>query len=132
MKKGLVLLLVMILAMTMLLVGCHLNEDGGSKQEDEGSKQEDEGSKQEDRIYCPELTAEETFGEEPYHLFFQSNGDGTCKVKAITINPKNDQGFDLEIPDKSPAGDTVTAVNLLISSNSKDNAENNLPAIIPL
>ncbi len=48
----------------------------------------------------------------PYHLYFDSNGDGTCTLRAITTNPASSEPFALEIPESSPAGDTVTAIDL--------------------
>ena len=56
---------------------------------------------------------------EPYKLIFESNGDGTCKVTDIIYNfnffvkqnlPFNRKYF-VEIPEKSPEGDTVISVD---------------------
>ena len=47
---------------------------------------------------------------EPYELVFTSNGDGTCKVSDIIINPAYREGFDLTIPAASPDGERVVAV----------------------
>ncbi len=46
---------------------------------------------------------------EPYTLQFVSNGDGTCIV-VILVNDKNTKPYGVVIPEKSPMGDTVTAV----------------------
>ncbi len=46
----------------------------------------------------------------PYELIFSSNGDGTCKVSDIRINPKYREAFTLTIPAASPEGERVTAV----------------------
>ena len=43
-----------------------------------------------------------------YELKFTSNGDGTCYVSEIITYPEYDAEFTLVIPEKSPAGDTVT------------------------
>jgi len=43
-----------------------------------------------------------------YELKFTSNGDGTCYVSEIVTYPEYDAEFTLAIPEKSPAGDTVT------------------------
>lgn len=66
----------------------------------------------------------------PYELTFTSNGDGTCYVSAITINPKCIDKFVLEIPETSPEGDKVTAVvcelfdyNVPYQLSAKDMAE---------
>jgi len=48
--------------------------------------------------------------DRPYELIFVSNGDGTCYVEDIRVNPNYTQEFILEIPEKSPAGDRVTEV----------------------
>lgn len=47
---------------------------------------------------------------DPYELVFSSNGDGTCKVSDIKVNPKYREAFTLTIPAVSPAGERVTAV----------------------
>ncbi len=54
-------------------------------------------------------TTPETQTVEPIVFQFESNGDGTCKVKGCEINqalPDNT----VTIPNKSPAGDTVVAI----------------------
>ena len=52
-----------------------------------------------------------------YEVSYVSNGDGTCYVDAITVDPERDQPFVLEIPEKSPQGDTVTAIQCAPFSN---------------
>ena len=47
---------------------------------------------------------------DPYELVFSSNGDGTCKVSDIKVNPKYREAFTLTIPAVSPEGERVTAV----------------------
>ena len=47
---------------------------------------------------------------DPYELVFSSNGDGSCKVSDIKVNPKYREAFTLTIPAVSPAGERVTAV----------------------
>jgi hypothetical protein len=47
---------------------------------------------------------------DPYELVFSSNGDGTCKVSDIKINPKYHEKFDLIIPATSPDGEQVVSV----------------------
>ena len=49
---------------------------------------------------------------EPYELEFKSNGDGTCALTAIKYNRKYTAGFTVDIPEKSPAGDTVTSIDI--------------------
>ena len=47
---------------------------------------------------------------DPYELVFKSNGDGTCKLIQIKYNTKYQKKFAVEIPEKSPDGDTVVDV----------------------
>lgn len=47
---------------------------------------------------------------EPYELVFSSNGDGTCIVSDIIVNPRYHKGFDLVIPATSPDGERVVSV----------------------
>ncbi len=44
-----------------------------------------------------------------YVLSYISNGDGTCRVKIVTSD-HNKTAFDVVIPEKSPDGDTVVAL----------------------
>ena len=55
-------------------------------------------------------SAGDTPKDAPYELEFVSNGDGTCYVSEITINPLYGKEFVLEIPKKSPSGDRVTEI----------------------
>lgn len=47
----------------------------------------------------------------PYALEFTSNGDGTCRVTSVKINRSYRELFILEIPEKSPDGETVVAID---------------------
>ena len=47
---------------------------------------------------------------DPYELVFASNGDGTCRVSDIRVNPKYHEKFDLIIPATSPDGERVVSV----------------------
>lgn len=53
---------------------------------------------------------DEMEGIAPYVLTFTSNGDGTCSVTGLDINPAYTREFVMEIPERSPAGDTVISV----------------------
>lgn len=46
----------------------------------------------------------------PYTLNFKSNGDGTCSV-SISTNPLYTTTYTVEIPEKSPEGDTVVSID---------------------
>ena len=48
--------------------------------------------------------------EPVYEIFYTSGGDGTCYVHKITVNAEQNEPFVLEVPPKSPEGDTVTAI----------------------
>ncbi|MBQ7392298.1 MAG: hypothetical protein IJV73_06385 [Clostridia bacterium] len=73
-------------------------------------------------ITTPEETSEEDLYPEPvkqllaenqpYSLEFTSNGDGTCYVSRLYLNNRYKTAFDIIIPEKSPAGDTVTGIDL--------------------
>lgn len=52
------------------------------------------------------------FGETPYQLTFESNGDGTCKIVGIKTDFDRTEPFDLIIPETSPAGDRVSEVDM--------------------
>lgn len=47
----------------------------------------------------------------PYVIGYTSNGDGTCRVASIKFNSAYRKEFVLEIPKKSPTGDTVVAID---------------------
>lgn len=68
-------------------------------------------------------SADDPFGGAPYDLVFVSNGDGTCYVSEIKVNPNCQEKFVLEIPEKSPDGDKVVSVK-------QDGFKSNVPAII--
>ena len=68
-----------------------------------------------------ELTEEDFYPEpikqllaenKPYSLEFVSNGDGTCYVSKLYLNNRYKTAFDIIIPEKSPAGDVVTGIDL--------------------
>ncbi|MBQ7379529.1 MAG: leucine-rich repeat protein [Clostridia bacterium] len=79
-----------------------------------------------------DLKIEDTFADgKPYHLYFMSNGDGTCSVEYVTVDPENTQDFVIEIPEKSPTGDTVTKVDLHLLGYGKVTADTELlPTVI--
>ncbi len=61
--------------------------------------------------------------QNPYTLTFTSHGDGTCTVH-VAINDNSTALYDLEIPAKSPAGDTVTELDLPLTDHDL------LPAVL--
>ena len=59
------------------------------------------------------MKPQETFAQGmPYRLYFVSNGDGTCTLEYITTDPAFTGEFVIEIPETSPDGDTVTAIDI--------------------
>ena len=63
--------------------------------------------------------------EQIYTLSYNPYGDGTCSVSGITTRTDIEEDFILEIPERSPDGDLVTAVWLNLSSGPE-----NLPDIL--
>lgn len=55
-----------------------------------------------------ETEAEEISG--PYELVYTSNGDGTCRISDIRINPRHREAFTLTLPALSPEGERVVSV----------------------
>ncbi len=111
----------------MLLCGCQSIEDiqqGIEQGVEQGVK---------DALF-KDLKIEDSFEDgKPYHLYFLSNGDGTCTLKYVTVNPENEQNFVLEIPEKSPAGDTVTSVDIVQDASAafgKDPSVQNFPWVL--
>ena len=59
------------------------------------------------------------FAKQPYYLLYTSNGDGTCYVSEIILDPNNIA--EVEIPKRSPGGEKVVGVRVeLAPSYIKD------------
>lgn len=58
------------------------------------------------------VPGEDSLKDAPYELFYLSNGDRTCTVRAITSDPNHSQPYTLTIPKRSPSGDKVVSINL--------------------
>ena len=77
------------------------------------------------------LSAADSFEDgKPYHLYFLSNGNGTCTLKYVTVDPSFEGDYVLEIPETSPAGDTVTAIDLGQLSAPKNTQYADFPYIL--
>lgn len=63
-----------------------------------------------------------------YELRFTSNGDGTCYVSEIATRPNIAEPYTVEIPETSPDGDRVVAVDPI--SALYDTAVRNVPYMI--
>ncbi len=109
--KKYLILLVALLALTLVLAACGQDE---APPLDSGT----DTPPADDRPIVTELPLVS------YH--FVSNGDGTCSIGGIITNPKNGtEEVHLDIPETSPDGDTVTAINDLSLAGS-----GNIPRMI--
>ena len=69
-------------------------------------------------------------GGEPYRLYFLSNGDGTCTLKYITTNPAHEGNYEIEIPEISPKGDVVTAIDINQTVRSVKGQNTDFPYVL--
>lgn len=74
----------------------------------------------------------EAFGDEPYHIYYTSYGNGACRVSDITTNPNNTEDYTLVIPERSPDGDLVIAIEpyIIPLEPRMPYAPENLPLIL--
>lgn len=108
MKKrvSLLALCISLLMLCTSLTGCGFVQDfmDGFEQGFEQAMKEQEFAS---------LKIEDTFEDgKPYRLYFLSNGDGTCALRYVTVNPDHQGEFEIIIPETSPAGDTVTEIDM--------------------
>lgn len=89
--KKLLLVLALICAITVCFAAC--------ARDDEKSAQDETYEQYVERV------------GEPYIISYLPNDDGTCSVEEISINSNFKRNFKLEIPEKSPDGDTVVAMD---------------------
>lgn len=83
------------------------------------------------RPWVFDMEAQESFEDgEPYHLYFLSNGDGTCSLKYITTNPDFKGEYVLEIPETSPKGDVVTAIDVDQTTRVKRSPHADFPYVM--
>lgn len=61
------------------------------------------------------------FAQQAYYLIYTSNGDGTCYVSDILIDPIMGGGT-VEIPNKSPAGDRVIGLRVELLPETHNDA----------
>lgn len=125
MKKGLCLLMVCLLMMTMVFVSC----DQGGEQETTNQSEERETKQETNESLYADLMWDKSLGARPYDLYFSSNGDGTCSLVNVIVNPEIDQPVEVEIPEKSPAGDTVIQISL---GDRRYSYPNNMPLYFPV
>lgn len=77
------------------------------------------------------LAVQDSFADQkPYHLYFLSNGDGTCTLRYVTTNSLCYEDYVIEIPEKSPAGDTVTIIDLEQSSQQNGMCRAGVPGVL--
>ena len=94
--------LLCILALVLMLGACDAISPG-------------ENSTQETTEADTTPIAADPFAMADYYVMYQSNGDGTCTVSGVVVRSS---GVRVEIPESSPAGDTVTAVKLSLCAIS--------------
>ncbi len=115
----------------MLLCGCFVGCEVEKDVQQDISESTEQDAKED---LFKDLKIEDSFADgKPYHLYFLSNGDGTCALKYVTVNPENEQDFVLEIPETSPAGDTVTSVDIVQDASAafgKDPSVQNFPWVL--
>ena len=77
--------------------------------------------------------------DELYSFEFVSNGNGTCYVSKIVTDPSNTEEYTLTVPEKSPAGDTVTEIRcepfsmlvpMMLTENDMNEIEASLQAAV--
>ena len=76
------------------------------------------------------IPGEDSLKDAPYELFYLSNGDRTCTVRAITTDPNLTQPYTLTIPKRSPSGEKVVAINLTPVEPFPKQVEGGTPAIL--
>ncbi len=77
------------------------------------------------------LSAQDTLEDgKPYRLYFVSGGDGTCTLEYVTTDPAFTENFVIEIPETSPAGDVVTAIDIHQPSFVKTGAPADFPYVL--
>ena len=134
MKKWLCLLMFLTFTMSMILVACDQGGEQGTtnQSEEQGTTNQSEERETEqeanESLYA-DLMWDVSVGDRPYDLYFSSNGDGTCSVVSVIINPEIDQPVEVEIPEKSPAGDTVIQISL---GDRKYKSPDDMPFYFPL
>lgn len=67
-------------------------------------------SRDPDNPYMPNSQGASGVKNSPYEISYTSNGDGTCYVDGVSLKEGKSPASVLEIPARSPAGDTVTAI----------------------
>lgn len=73
-----------------------------------------------EEAFYPEPIKQLLAENKPYSLEFVSNGDGTCFVSRLYLNNRYNTPFDIIIPERSPAGDVVTRIDLWKSLTNPD------------
>ncbi|MBE6621304.1 MAG: hypothetical protein E7625_08120 [Ruminococcaceae bacterium] len=109
----------LFVALLVLLCGCLLF---CACDEDKPNIPDEDGENNEQETPTEDLTIE-VFDDEKYHIYYKSNGDGTCYVSDITTDPDNTEDYTLVIPEKSPSGDIVVEIQFVdtYSANEPDN-----------
>ena len=112
--------LCLIVCVLLLAVSCNQKDETSETTTTQETTAAQETTTPEETL--PEELTEEDFypaqikqllaENKPYSLEFVSNGDGTCYVSKLYLNNRYETEFDIVIPEKSPAGDVVTGIDL--------------------
>lgn len=97
-----ILICVLALCNIFALTACDVDDLANNESEDD---QTTEAPKDTDK---DENVEEVSYG---YKLIYLSNGDGTCSVVDVDIDPKQKESFVITIPEVSPDGEKVTKVS---------------------
>ena len=123
--------LCLIVCVLLLAVSCNQKDETSETTNQETTTTQETTTPEE--TLPEELTEEDLYPEsikqllaenKPYSLEFVSSGDGTCYVSKLYLNNRYETEFDVIIPEKSPAGDVVTGIDL---GDSLTNPEDIIP-----
>ena len=115
MKKRLCIFIVMVIVMSTVLTSCNFAEDIIHNAK---------------RSLYEKTIWDSSLGDQPYSFEFVSRYDGTCYIKNILINPSVDQPFVMEIPEKSPEGDTVEEISIRAAAQGWGAATIEFPVMV--
>lgn len=115
MKKRLCIFIVMVIVMSAVLTSCNFAADIIHNAK---------------RSLYEKTIWDSSLGDQPYSFEFVSRYDGTCYIKNILINPSVDQPFVMEIPEKSPEGDTVEEISIRAAAQGWGAATIEFPVMV--
>lgn len=110
MKKTIAILLALLMLGGTMLISCDIGKSS-IDMENADKSSDGSGNSSADGGYKVEKDPYELDTDEPYIIEYTSNGDGTCRATSIKMNSAYRNEFILKIPEKSPEGDTVVAID---------------------